>query len=565
MGERKKHQYDPRMQGSLQGQADLYNWKFEWDGRGRERGRDRREKKDTENGRLSQRQSTASPRAQSADKQPEERRRAKMAGLEHPDSRPTQDVEGEIDLSSCVTVSDCDVENNYGFQIQTKRAVFTLSAVTSRSRQNWVTLLKQAVHNNTRQSDSGGQKGDPLSCVPSPCQPAACSTRPDLEPPDPGTAATCPPNPPADPGRGEEDWDCDWAKRLEERNRWFEDAVPLGGAGSRWDCMQLKRGSVPVPVIHTMDSQVSKKWTELERLSFRGMTAQSLIGTQAYRTTTPHSGGALDPSQACRSGSDTLEELVGGLPTDSPCSEEASPPGSGSHLVQNTAESLQKEALSLRKHELENVKKERAARLDSPCGPGAPCRAMLEAMEAAHQQEVQELQEKQERKMKEVEAGRERMLQEERRAAAEAMEAMRAAHREELQARRSLAGDMETSSTGDMCLPEGAVKSSPGRRTELGCKVGGMEQLRRENQELKDKLAAEMSRMRAFITGQRPEVASLGNAASQVETLLRAKEEVVRSLRNEVSRLQDEMRRWSPAKEEDASNMSRQAGEGFSP
>ncbi|XP_061832961.1 TRIO and F-actin-binding protein-like isoform X1 [Nerophis lumbriciformis] len=488
------------------------------------------------------------------------------------EAEESEEVEGEMDLSSCVTVSDCDVDNNYGLQIQTKRAVFTLSAVTSRSRQNWVTLLKQAVHNNTRQSDSGGQKGDPLSCGPSPCQPAARFTCPDFQPPDPDTAATCPPEPPADPGRGEEDWDCDWAKRLEERNRWFEDhGVPLGGAGSRWDCMQLKRGSVPVPVIHTMDSQVSRKWTELERLSFRGMTAQSLIGAQAYRTTTPQSGGPLVPSQTCRPGSDTQEELVGGLPTDSPSSEEASPPGSGSHLVQNTAEGLQKEALSLPKHEVENMKKERASRVDSPCGPGAPCRATLEAMQAAHQQEVQDLQEKQEREMKEVKAGRERMLQEERRAAAEAMEALRAAHREELQARRSMAGDMEMSSTGDMFpgevdgLPEGAVKSSPGRRAELGCKVREMEQLRRENQELKDKLAAEMSRMRGFITGQRPEMASPSNDASQVETLLRAKEKEVRSLKNEVSRLQDEVQRWSPAKEEDAYNTSKQAGEGFSP
>lgn len=48
--------------------------------------------------------------------------------------------------------------------------------------------------------------------------------------------------------------------------------------------MELKSGSVPIPVIETLDSEVSMKWTELENLSFRDMSAQSLIGLQAYRS-----------------------------------------------------------------------------------------------------------------------------------------------------------------------------------------------------------------------------------------------------------------------------------------
>lgn len=30
----------------------------------------------------------------------------------------SDDLEGEIDLTSCVNVSDCEVERNYGLQIQ---------------------------------------------------------------------------------------------------------------------------------------------------------------------------------------------------------------------------------------------------------------------------------------------------------------------------------------------------------------------------------------------------------------------------------------------------------------
>lgn len=56
--------------------------------------------------------------------------------------------------------------------------------------------------------------------------------------------------------------------------------------------------------------------------------------------------------------------------------------------------------------------------VDSPCGPGAPCRARLEAMEVAHQKALQELQEKHAREIREMEEQRDRMLQEESQTAA---------------------------------------------------------------------------------------------------------------------------------------------------
>lgn len=49
--------------------------------------------------------------------------------------------------------------------------------------------------------------------------------------------------------------------------------------------------------------------------------------------------------------------------------------------------------------------------VDSPCGPGAPCRARLEAMEVAHHKALQELQEKHEKEIRELEEQRDRMLQ----------------------------------------------------------------------------------------------------------------------------------------------------------
>ncbi|XP_019717693.1 TRIO and F-actin-binding protein-like isoform X1 [Hippocampus comes] len=611
---------------SHQPQDEFYSWNSASDerGRGRERVRDRREK-DSENGRLSQRQSTASLRTQSSDRQSGKQRSAKMTEQRLPDGPQTKmpatlkgwmsrldendkwrkhwfvlddeslkyyrdpeaeesdDLDGEIDLYTCVNVSDWDVEKNFGLRIQTKRAVFTLSAVTSTLRRNWVTLLKQAIQNNTYQSESGDEKENPLSHGPSSCQPAARFTCSGFEPAGsnntaeglhPPTDADVHEEVSSDPQRKEEQeegWDRDWAKRLEERNKWFEDAVPFSEVGRRWDCMQLKRGSVPVPVIDTMDSEVSRKWTEFERLSFKDMSAQSLIGAQAYQTITWLASDSRVDTQTCQSRTDKDEAFVTSSPTD--CWRKAPATLNGSHTVQtNTAEALPKEA----RKQMESTKRDYAAmviKVDSPCGPGAPCGAQLEAMEAAHRKEVQELQEQHERELSELEGQRDKMLQEERQASAEAMEALRAAHREELEkARRIPGGDahMEAPCRGhvppvdvwhseldvlserfsEKCLQLTLTEQSGQRReNDLDCKERELQQLWKENQELKVKLAEEISRMRYFITGQRPDVLSLGNVASDVETLLRAKENEVHSLKRQVSCLQSEVQSLTKEKE----------------
>lgn len=56
--------------------------------------------------------------------------------------------------------------------------------------------------------------------------------------------------------------------------------------------------------------------------------------------------------------------------------------------------------------------------VDSPCGPGAPCRARLEAMEVAHRKALQELQEEHKLEIRQLEEQRDKMLQEESQAAA---------------------------------------------------------------------------------------------------------------------------------------------------
>lgn len=85
-------------------------------------------------------------------------------------------LEGEIDLSKCYNVSEYQVQRNYGFQIhvkkqkthpdtkkeekflsestqqvffcvsQTPNGVYTLSAMTSGIRKNWIQALMKNVH-----------------------------------------------------------------------------------------------------------------------------------------------------------------------------------------------------------------------------------------------------------------------------------------------------------------------------------------------------------------------------------------------------------------------------------
>ncbi|KAM8816406.1 myosin phosphatase Rho-interacting protein isoform 1-T1 [Rhynchonycteris naso] len=56
------------------------------------------------------------------------------------------DLDGEIDLSSCYDVTEYPVQRNYGFQIHTKEGEFTLSAMTSGIRRNWIQTIMKHVH-----------------------------------------------------------------------------------------------------------------------------------------------------------------------------------------------------------------------------------------------------------------------------------------------------------------------------------------------------------------------------------------------------------------------------------
>ncbi|KAM9695659.1 myosin phosphatase Rho-interacting protein isoform 1-T1 [Trichechus inunguis] len=59
------------------------------------------------------------------------------------------DLDGEIDLATCYSVTEYPVQRNYGFQIHTKEGEFALSAMTSGIRRNWIQTIMKHVHPTT--------------------------------------------------------------------------------------------------------------------------------------------------------------------------------------------------------------------------------------------------------------------------------------------------------------------------------------------------------------------------------------------------------------------------------
>ncbi|KAJ8253668.1 hypothetical protein COCON_G00202800 [Conger conger] len=56
------------------------------------------------------------------------------------------ELDGEIDLSTCYDVIEFPVQRNYGFQVHTKEGAFTLCAMTSGIRRNWIQAIAKNVH-----------------------------------------------------------------------------------------------------------------------------------------------------------------------------------------------------------------------------------------------------------------------------------------------------------------------------------------------------------------------------------------------------------------------------------
>ncbi|NWU97481.1 TARA protein, partial [Upupa epops] len=223
------------------------------------------------------------------------------------------DLDGEIDLRSCTDVTEFAVQRNYGFQIHTKDAVFTLSAMTSGIRRNWIEALRKNVRpvsapDVTKLSDC--DKENLRNCV---SQKGSLRTEEQQRlgscsegnskgnqwktdgqrhafdyvelsplPQDPGNQGSSPQRTRgslriSDRTPKHEELERDLAARSEERRKWFEapDGRVPNSDGPAGDSSR-KVGEQDLPITPLSEDQrirlneeIEKKWLELERLPLK--------------------------------------------------------------------------------------------------------------------------------------------------------------------------------------------------------------------------------------------------------------------------------------------------------
>ncbi|XP_061567824.1 TRIO and F-actin binding protein b isoform X2 [Cololabis saira] len=440
------------------------------------------------------------------------------------------DVDGEIDLKSCVKVSEFDVEKNYGFQIQTREAMFTLSAMTAGIRRNWIEVLKKSIRpssspdltqlpdNNSDKENSHGRfslssrrpssrHGDTHSEVP-----LSSTTTPhrrlDYVELSPVPASTGPP--PAGQREAGEGQGREHSQWQEERNTSSQWAAVLSQKASGTGSNQRLR----------MEEDIEKKWAEFERMPLKDVSSF--------------------PSPGSRTSS------------------------------QSANEALQREVASLRQ-QLEQLQQREGGEgggrggghVWGRCGPEAPCSRSLVAMERAHQQALEELQKQHDRQIRELENEKNRLLLEETQDTARVMEALKKKQKEELERvkrqssgvldsqtlraqqqvetqalQRELAGLSERYS--QKCLElNRAEQSSAEREREISRKEKDLEQLRKENVDLKARLTEEMTRTRSTITDQGS--GDKDKMPCELQVLLRIKDYEIEYLHKEISCLRNEL------------------------
>ncbi|CAL8273957.1 unnamed protein product [Lota lota] len=451
--------------------------------------------------------------------------------------------DGEIDLISCVKVSEFDVEKNYGFQIQTREGVVTLSAMTAGIRRNWIEVLRKSVQPSrspdlTQLPDSSSDKenshGAPLlsarrtSTRPNPSSPSQRRLNHVELSPLPIPAPSLPASQrEAGEGQGR------------EHSHWQE-GRNLDTTSSQWEVLLSRKGPAGSDSWQRMEEEIENKWEEFERLPLKEMKA---------------------------------------LPISSQSSG------------QPANEALHREVASLRQ-QLETLRGgggggEGGGRGDGvggcagkACGPDAACRSSLTALERAHRHALQEVQRQHERQSREAQEEQERLLLEETRATAQAMEALKKAHKEQLEReveratrlcgrtgdsvglrnqlqadtqalQRELSGLSERYS--HKCLElNRAQQDAADRERELSRRERDLDLLRKENQDLKARLVEAVGRSQSVGAGQGSGGVINDNRSTtscELEVLVQVKEKEVEYLHQEIGCLRNELQALNTEKQ----------------
>uniref|UniRef100_A0A668AVU0 Myosin phosphatase Rho interacting protein n=1 Tax=Myripristis murdjan TaxID=586833 RepID=A0A668AVU0_9TELE len=494
------------------------------------------------------------------------------------------DLDGEIDLSTCYNVTEYQAQRNYGFQIHTQEGVHTLSAMTAGIRRNWI----QAVMKNVRPStapDVASSTDDHGSF-----SPLEGLVRPDVTQDSPSSEASSVERDSA-PGlkksRARErrregrsktfDWaefrpiaqamaqqraqeaeglqanlgELERSRRREERRKRYESVTgtsvesPLIAEIGRMD---YERGPLSLERQQRVEEVIEQHWQQVENTPIREERRVPLPSTV-------HSRETAELEKLLESYKKGVEDLKTQLES---CHQQ---------LVDSNQ---QKQELEFQlRTALEREQDIRTGYI-SP----ATCERGFAAMEESHQKVIDELQRKHQRELENLQEEKERLLAEETAATIAAIEAMKNAHRTELEkeldkARKannnaenadieeirrqheeelcSFQREIEVLSEqySQKCLENAHLAQAleAERQALRQCQRENQE-LNAHNQELNNRLAAEITKMRSMTSedgGGDPSATIQGKELYELEVMLRVKESEVQYLKQEINSLKDEL------------------------
>ncbi|XP_069036983.1 myosin phosphatase Rho-interacting protein isoform X11 [Lepisosteus oculatus] len=508
------------------------------------------------------------------------------------------DLDGEIDLATCFDVTEFAVQRNYGFQIHTKEGAFTLSAMTSGIRRNWIQAIMKNVRPTTApdvtsslpeekakaaaeiqqgpagpEADGGGAEqrrsrvrerrregrsktfdwaefrpaqdkvDEPADTTTSPSS-ATATTSPSSPSRSPSSASSPSSSSGAalgDPGEAAE-LERERARRREERRRRFEAADGGLEEGSRMEVDQSP-ASPPTPPgpdakPPNVQVEIEQRWHQVETTPLR---EEKQVPIATLHT--------------CEPGADRL------------------PPQELAALLDKELEQTQKVLAKLQDQNSllqEQLKEARGREQSAREGYvlQATCERGFAAMEETHQKVIEDIQRQHQREICKLLEERERLLAEETAATIAAIEAMKNAHREELEKTQrsqitgmnsdieelrkqykeelqSIHRELEVLSEqySQKCLENAHLAQAleAERQALRQCQRENQE-LNAHNQELNNRLAAEITRLRSSITGEEAgSPLTHGKDIYELEVLLRVKESEIQYLKQEIHSLKDEL------------------------
>uniref|UniRef100_A0A673I8M4 Myosin phosphatase Rho-interacting protein-like n=1 Tax=Sinocyclocheilus rhinocerous TaxID=307959 RepID=A0A673I8M4_9TELE len=494
------------------------------------------------------------------------------------------DLDGEIDLSTCYNVTEYQAQRNYGFQIHTQEAVHTLSAMTAGIRRNWI----QAVMKNVRPSTAPDVAS--LTDEHAPCGPFESLARPDITQDSPSSEASVEREGGLKKSRARErrregrSKTFDWAefrpiaqalaqqraheadtfqaelaernKRREERRRRYESVTgssfdpPADAAKMDFESVGVVQVDAPPPSVERqqrVEDEIEQHWQQVEKTPIREERRVSLLSTHPNRD-------ASELEKLVESYKKGVEELKAQLES---CHQQ---------LMDSNRHKLELEGQL--KNALEHEQQIRAGYI-SP----ATCERGFVTMEESHQKVIDELQKKHQRELEKLQEEKERLLAEETAATIAAIEAMKNAHRTELErelekARKANSNnenaDIEeirkqheeelmsyqreievlSEQYSQKCLENAHLAQAleAERQALRQCQRENQE-LNAHNQELNNRLAAEITKMRSMTSEDGGDTGGViqGKELYELEVMLRVKESEVQYLKQEINSLKDEL------------------------